>query len=91
MVNPPPQAAVPVVPPVAPTGVATGMDQGSGIDARLAQHAQAYGLSLLPNNNQYENVSLFKPGMAVPTCFSGYTPSPMCKACPMKLDCMAIS
>lgn len=81
-------AAQPAAAPVQPAKTAPA---GKDVQANVVAYAGANGLALVTNEKQYaEDLRFVQQGTQVPSCFSKYQAVPVCKGCPIKVDCMLV-
>lgn len=88
-----PAAAVVPAPVQAPAQQTVGSAAANDIQSRVAAYAQQQGIALKTIATEIVDAQFYKPGMSVLNCFTSYTVTgktnkPLCKGCPLRLDCM---
>ena len=84
---PAPAAPAPAAAPAAAAPSPTGGTKD--IQASITAYAQTNGLALVTNEKKYEDdLRYVQVGTQVPQCFTKYEAKPVCKSCPIKVDCM---
>lgn len=95
----PPVAPAAVVQPATPAQPAAApvVSSASAVEGRLQDFSTQTGVPLAVSGAVYQKpLKLYNPTLAVPTCWASYNQTirankDLCKACPLRLDCMLVS